>query len=341
MNNKVIPISQIDLSAIDVKERHSVWRNSICVLFDSELKPEDQHQPFHGTFTACHLSSMLLTCASSTQQHLSRERKLIAKDGLDHFLIKMHIKGSSTGRWGGNNKLSVRSGDIFLHDLSQPIKYLASDFSCLSLIVPRSVIREKLTNPERHHGQVLRRETAAGRLLGDHLKTLYSLSQTPEDESYSIAEGVLSLATTYFNHAPADQNSDNVQLATRESIRRYIMNNLTDYNLTTESIAKYFGISRAYLYRLFDTGQGIHEFILEQRLLRAFNQLSNPASRKLRISQLAYDLGFNSESHFSRSFHRYFGMTPSNVRNATQVNHTREDQALIDRRFEKWLLNLR
>jgi AraC-like DNA-binding protein len=343
MTNKTLPISQIDLSDIDIKERHTVWKESISVVFDSVLKQEDQHKPFNASLTTCHLSSMLLSFASSGQQYFNRDRKLIAKDNLDHFLIQMYTQGSTSGQWGKNNNSTVRSGDIFLLDLNQPIKSLASDFNCLTLIVPRSMICAKLSEPERQHGRVLPRESILAKLLGEHLKTLYFSSQTlSEDEAGSVAEGVLSLVGSYFNHTLTDDNCQKVQSVNRESIRRYIINNLTDYNLTADSIALHFKISRAYLYRLFDTGQGIHQFILEQRLLKAFNQLNNPANHRLRISQIAYDLGFNSESHFSRSFHRAFGMTPSNVRHSVRINHRQEqDNAHIDRHFEKWIVNLR
>jgi len=342
MDNKTIPISQIDLSNVDEKERYSIWKESISVVFDSALKPEDQLKPFNATLTTCHLSSMLLTYASSGQQYFNRDRKLIAKDGVDHFLIQMYTQGSTSGQWSKHHNSTVRSGDIFLLDLSQPIKSLASDFSCLTLVVPQSMLCAKLPEPERLHGRVLPRETLLAKLLGEHLNTLYFSSQTlNDDEARSAAEGVLSLAGTYFNHALIDEDCPNIQAASRESIRRYIINNLTDYNLTAESIAQHFKISRAYLYRLFDTGQGIHQFILEQRLLSAFNQLSNPACR-MRISQIAFDLGFNSESHFSRSFHRAFGMTPSNVRQSVRDNQTREEiNSPVDRRLEKWILNLR
>jgi AraC-like DNA-binding protein len=343
MVNKILPISQVDLSGIDVKERHSVWKESISVVFDSVLKPEDQHKPFNATLTTCHLSSLLLTSASSKQQYFNRSRELIAKDGLDHFLMQMYIDGSTSGQWGKNNNSTVRSGDIFLLDLNQPIKSLASDFSCLTLIVPRSTIRAKLPEPELHHGRVLPRESILAKLLGEHFKTLCLSSQSlTGEEACSAAEGVVSLAGAYFSHTPVDESCRSVQIATRESIRRYIMENLTDCNLTAESIATHFKISRAYLYRLFDTGNGIHHFILEQRLLRAFDQLSNSAYSKLRIGQIAYDLGFNSESHFSRSFHSAFGMTPSDVRNSARINDAKEkDNIHIDRRFEKWILNLR
>ncbi|MGZ5026938.1 MAG: AraC family transcriptional regulator [Methylobacter sp.] len=342
MNEKTIPTTHIDLSNVDMKKRYGVWKESVSVIFDSALKPEDRHKPFNATLTAHHLSSMLLSSVTSVQQYFNRDRKLIAKDGLDHFLVQLYTKGSTSGQWSRNNNSTMRSGDIFLLDLNQPIKSLASDFSCLTLAIPKNTIRAKLPNPERYHGRVLPRETGPGKLLGEHLKTLFDASQTLNNkEASAVAEGVLSLVGAYFNNIPVDDNCRHVRNATRESIRHYIINNLTDLNLTTESIAAHFKISRAYLYRLFETGQGIHQFILEQRLLKAYNQLTDPAN-KLRIGQIAYDLGFNSESHFSRSFHRTFGMTPSDAKQSAQSNERQgKNNSEPDEHLEKWILNLR
>lgn len=343
MDTQGIPVYQIDLSDIDIKERHAVWKESISLVFDSLLKPEDRHKPFNATLSAFHLSSTLMSSVTSGRQYFNRDRKLIAKDGLDHFLIQVYTEGSTSGQWSKNNNSTVRSGDIFLLDLNQPIKSLASDFSCLTLMVPRNMLGAKLPEPERWHGRVLPRETILAKLLAEHLQTLYfSLQTLSLEEACSAMEGLLSLAGAYFSNTPVDKNCPHVQTATRESIRRHIIGNLTDLNLNADSIAAHFKISRAYLYRLFDTGQGIHQFILEQRLLLGFNRLTNPANSKLRIGQIAYDLGFNSESHFSRSFHRTFGMTPSDAKNSAHLNNLRqESDRTADKLLEKWILNLR
>jgi AraC-like DNA-binding protein len=342
MDKNFIPSAHVDLSGIDIKDRYSVWKEKISVVFESALKPEDQHKSFNAELTTYHLSSMLLSSVSSVQQYFNRDRKLIAKDGLDHFLIQVYTAGSTSGQWSKHNSSTVRSGDVFLLDLSQPIQSLASDFNCLMLTVPRDMLSEKLPEPERQHGRLLPRENILAKLLVEHLKTLYfassSLSAT---ETGSAAEGVLGLVGAYFNNISIDQNCQDVQSITRESIRRYILNNLTDLDLTTESIAAHFKISRAYLYRLFETGQGIHQFILEQRLLKAFRLLTHPANKQ-RIGQIAYDLGFNSESHFSRSFHRLFGMTPSDARQSALIDAMQEqDNKPEDKQLEEWLLNLR
>ncbi|MGZ5049877.1 MAG: helix-turn-helix domain-containing protein [Methylobacter sp.] len=340
MESPAIPSVHIDLSCIDTKDRYNVWKEQISVIFDSALTPEDQQKPFNARLTTYHLSSILLSSVSSVRQHFNRDLKRIAQDGLDHFLIQVYTAGSTSGQWCKHNNSTVRSGDVFLLDLSQPIQSLASDFSCLTLTVPRHLMSAKLPEPERQHGRVLPRENTLAKLLAEHLNTLYLSSPALNPaETDSAAEGVLSLVGAYFNDTRADPDCRHVQTATRESIRRYILNNLTDLNLGADSIAAHFKISRAYLYRLFETGQGIHQFIQEQRLLKAFELLTRPAN-KTRISQIAYDLGFNSESHFSRSFRRMFGMTPSEARQTARTGAKRQ-QNPMDRQPETWLLNLR
>lgn len=341
-NNKVIPTHKIDLSHTAIKERHIVWKESISTVFESVLRTEDQARPFNATLTSHHLSSLLLSHVTSGQQYFNRPLKLIARDGLDHCVIQLYLQGSTSGQWGRNNNSTVRAGDIFLLDLTQPIESFASDFSNLTMIVPRRLLAEKLPEPERYHGRILPRESVLAKLLGEHLKTLYCLPQTLSNEELSsIAEGVVSLTGSYFSQGMPDESCNHVQIATRESIRQYIIKNLSNPNLGPDGIAAHFRISRAYLYRLFDSSYGISHSILEQRLLEAFNQLNSPIGNTRRISQVAYDLGFSSESHFCRSFRRAFGMTPSEVRQQACSHHGQpEGNAAADQRVNGWVLSL-
>lgn len=341
-NNQVIPTHKIDFSHIDIKERHVVWKESISTVFESVLSPEYRARPFNATLTSRHFSSLVLTHASSGPQYFNRPLKLIARDGLDHCVIQLYLQGSTSGQWGRNNNSTVRAGDIFLLDLTQPIESFASDFSNLTMCVPRRLLAEKLPEPERYHGRVLPRESALAKLLGEHLKYLNCWSQTlSNDELSSIAEGVVSLTGSYFSQGMPDESCNNVQIATRESIRQYIIKNLSNPNLGPDVIAAHFRISRAYLYRLFDSSNGISHFILEQRLLKAFNQLNSPIGNTRRISQVAYEFGFSSESHFCRSFRRAFGMTPSEVRQqACSRLDQPESNTEADQCLNEWVLSL-
>lgn len=343
MSSKIVPVSEINFAEIYIEDRFPVWKEVISVIFESNLKPDVELTSFRANISTYHLSTMLLTHVSSSAQYFNRPRKLIAKDGLDHCLIQIYLEGTTTGQWSRFNNSVVRPGDIFLLDLTKPIESFATDFKCLTLTIPRNALFAKLPQLECLHGKVLPRESMAAKLLGTHIKMLYSLMHTiTEEEVAAITEGVINLTAAYFQQTPLDEDCGYVQAATRESIRGYILKNLANPDLKPDTIAQHFRMSRAYLYRLFDSSEGINHYIYEQRLIKAFNCLANPAN-KHSISQVAYRFGFKSESHFSRSFRQLFGMTASEVKANARFNfkHTDNDTASVNQNFGKWILGLR
>ena len=88
----------------------------------------------------------------------------------------------------------------------------------------------------------------------------------------------------------------------------YIEQHLGDA-FTLEDLARAVGVSRFHFARLFriSTGESPMEFLLRSRIERA-KQILVTSDR--RMSEIAATLGFCDQSHFSRSFRRYAGVTP-------------------------------
>ena len=74
--------------------------------------------------------------------------------------------------------------------------------------------------------------------------------------------------------------------------------------------------SPAYLTDVFRRVEGIplHRYVTRLRLGRALTELPQTAD----LTALALDLGFSSHSHFSASFRRAYGCSPSEFRNASR-----------------------
>jgi AraC-like DNA-binding protein len=120
--------------------------------------------------------------------------------------------------------------------------------------------------------------------------------------------------------------------ATARLIRRakeVLHERLTDHLRLTE-IAKEVGASPAYLTDLFTRTEGIplHQYLTRLRVARALIEL--PHSND--ITALALELGFSSHSHFTYTFRRELGCTPSEFRARSRRPITRSELTARDDR---------
>ena len=105
------------------------------------------------------------------------------------------------------------------------------------------------------------------------------------------------------------QDKSELVNALREIISFYI----TDENLSIEAIADIAGLSTRSLQRMMKKhGISYNELLNAARCQYAETKLSEPAYK---ISDIAYQLGYNDTAHFTRAFKRWTGMTPSQFRN--------------------------
>ena len=87
-------------------------------------------------------------------------------------------------------------------------------------------------------------------------------------------------------------------------------NHVEDSDFTTESFAHEIGMSRSNLHRKLQalTDQPTHKFLRTLRLKRAAQLLKKSAGS---VTEIAYAVGFNNPSHFTKIFRQQFGQSPS------------------------------
>jgi DNA-binding response OmpR family regulator len=90
----------------------------------------------------------------------------------------------------------------------------------------------------------------------------------------------------------------------------YIEANISQHDLNVETLGKELCISRRHLYRKITklTGESPTDFIRNIRLNKSLELLRDG---HLTISEVAYMTGFNTPSHFTSSFRKKYGQSPS------------------------------
>ena len=106
-----------------------------------------------------------------------------------------------------------------------------------------------------------------------------------------------------------------MRAARLQAIKSDIAANLEDDALALPAVAARHGVTPRYVHRLFE-GEGVTytQFVLRQRLERAYRMLRDTRMAGRSISAIAYDVGFGDLSYFNRAFRRRYGATPSDIR---------------------------
>lgn len=106
-----------------------------------------------------------------------------------------------------------------------------------------------------------------------------------------------------------------VRAARLRAIRADVREGIGLRDLSVSAVAVRHGVSPRYVQMLFEReGITFSEVVLAERLARAFKLLADPAHLGLKVSDIAYSVGFSDLSYFNRTFRRRFGMTPSDAR---------------------------
>lgn len=301
--------------------RFEAWRASISVLFDTAPLARDTLEGFHASVHATHLGQLLLGDLHFGAQRFARSSARAAHDGLDHYLVQWYREGGFVGQHGSDDDLRVAPGDVVFFDMARTQHTVAQKSHVLSLIVPRALGDAAFgavvgTDATRLHGSVLRAGSVFGGLLADHLAALHrrlpTIGMAQADDVVRATTHMLAACLRPSQRTLAEAQGG-IEAVTLERIQRHIARHL-GAPLTPEALCQAFGISRHRLYQLFEPLGGVARYVQQRRLQRAFQTLSNPAYRRLRVADVATRLGFSSEAHFSRAFRSTFGHTPSDVR---------------------------
>lgn len=153
------------------------------------------------------------------------------------------------------------------------------------------------------------------RSLSRSLHTLYSSilqSDTTLEKDFLILDILSQLILRYSSHRPLLQLPRRAFKGTQKAYE-YLMDHLPE-NISLHDLASVSGLSRYHLLRVFQRRFGLppHAFQIQKRITKAKKQLA----QNIPPAQIAYDLGFTDQSHFTKRFKSIVGATPSQYQHA-------------------------
>ncbi|WP_299435518.1 hybrid sensor histidine kinase/response regulator transcription factor [uncultured Aquimarina sp.] len=123
------------------------------------------------------------------------------------------------------------------------------------------------------------------------------------------------LFNKYFSDiSDAEINENNTSLDKEfiQKVLNHIYENLSDPNLSVESLSSELHLSRSQFYRKIKTltGQTANQFLRNIRLQKAKQILESGSTN---VSEVCYKVGFSSPSYFTKCFKMHFGILPTEV----------------------------
>lgn len=340
-----IPRTTFSTDLVAGSDRYDVFRDSISVLFDLEAHDKENLNKFEAHLDAFMFDQIMLARTRSNSAQYTRSNKMISADGIDSIMIQLFVKGEVDFD-NGQFRTHVNAGDIAIFDLARPVDNFNTDFDNLSALFPRELIESYIPTVGKWHGQVLPRNRPMTRLLRNHMLSLYQIGPDITNESCaSIQRSLLDLTSSALQHSadilPA--GAETLPATILMEVKKYIRINLANPELSPNTLCAAFGLSRAQLYRVTEPLGGISNYIRDQRLKRSSSDLQNPALKHLSITEIGYNWGFSDHGTYTRSFKKYFGLLPKDVREMGSINQiasTQRTPSEVDRNYEDWVRSL-
>ena len=286
-----------------------------------EVVPVDREDPLR-----CSAEVRLLAGASwgiAQMSHVTAHRtKSLLSDGCDDIMLFAPTSGITVEPDSGA-PIEVGPGSVLMMSQARaattryhgPAETFAFRF-------PHAILKTLLPGLEEAPCVEIPKQTPGLDLLFDYGRLLHRTPLTERGQQEEVVRHLQQLAALVIGasgEVALHLNKTGAAMARLTTIRSAVRKDIGHADVSAQVVARRHGITPRYLHMLFEgTGQTFSEFVTAERLAKAHVMLADPRRSNGRISDIAFALGFGDLSTFNRQFKRQYGMTPSDLRAASQ-----------------------
>ncbi len=301
-----------DSASVPKRDRQSAVVDSITSAAGASfMTPRHGGERLHLTLNAWHLGGVEVVDARCSAHTLRRSTRQSSGDDEPVIALTCGRLGRGLHRQH-DHELSVKPADVWATNLAEPYTHQVTDTWTTTAKVPARLlgVPPELVGPALGH--VGRSPLAP--LFNRHMMHIRDVA----DEVDGVAVASLGTATLALARALLASVSDDAELE-REAlsdslmprVMAFIRTHLTDSSLDAAGIAAANHVSVRQLYKAFARADlRLENWIIQQRLARAHEELALTTQRPATISAVAHRWGFADASHFARRFRSFYGMSP-------------------------------
>ena len=310
---------------IEKTKRFAAWQEALCEHYLKVDTSSQNPTDYEGFLNKSILGPSVLSEVFLSTQKITRNHRHIALLDKDCFYIMFPSKGSLLVEQAGKQEIST-PGTAVLFDATVPYHLRCRDYlQSMYVEMPRSILIDRCPIDKLQSVPALNFADGLGWAVAEFCKLLgFEADSIGNDVAPKVVTEIADLLAlcidAELNRKPTGESLSNKFRL--QSLKSYIKSRLDDPDLSPKVIAKDNMISVRYLHYLFKgTGKSVSEWVREQRLEKCHQKLTSTKFDDDSITDIAFSLGFNSSSHFTRLFKQKFGMPPRYIRQkAKQVD---------------------
>jgi len=192
----------------------------------------------------------------------------------------------------------------------------------LRISIPDDLMRRHLTSPDDVVAVRVSGSRGMPAVLSGFIRNFWAARLESRDPAVALrlSYTLLDLIAAAYSVTPqARQERSTLVAAHRTRIMGYIEAHLRDPHLSPTTVAQACKITARYLHHLFTAeSETVTQYIQRRRLEECARALIAAPVRARLVTEIAFDYGFNSLTHFGRVFRNQFGLTPSEYRRAAK-----------------------
>lgn len=303
--------SYFDTRQITSTQRCDYWQDAISQVFvplDSKVESSDN---FWGALELRHCSHLDIVRVQGASQYVTRGRQQIRRSPEDRVLMSFMLKGNM-GLAHNGKEIQLTTGQFAFYDTDEEYQLnLNTAFDQVVIAIPKSNFENILGKPKDLCGFNFGEQHPLQIFYQGCLKDIFT---TPMDLSLRQQEVLSDHLLNMMKCIVADEYPRKTNYLF-EQIKVFVLAQLDNSDLTIHHVAKKFNISTRYISKLFQKNDMTFSyFLLNARLDKARKNLQSTPYTMCSIKHIAYNVGFNDISYFSRAFKKRFGITASEVR---------------------------
>lgn len=281
-----------------------------------ELDPAED-VPFRAAMNSIHIGTTMLGRCDGTFTTIRREKRQVLATNDDRYCLARNTGTRESRLTHRGREFAMRPGSMVLLKLDEP--FFSADGSNEKRFTNVHLPMATLKVMVRDVDDLVGRELAPGGALSlamDYSDLLLKHPSAVDEAGFAIAAHLMDLAALGLGargEIAASAQRGGLRAIRLKAVLMILQSRFTEPDFSAQELAAAAGLSERYVNELlYEAGASFTMRLLELRLRKAAEWLALPGER--RISDIAFDCGFNDLSYFNRCFRRRFGLTPSAAR---------------------------